>query len=47
MLHDLLKVVELTYLVPALVRDLDVLATHEHHVADVEEVDPVQAVLAP
>ena len=47
MLHYLLEGVELADFIPTLVGHLNVLPSHEHHVADVEEVDPVETVLPP
>ena len=43
-LHDLFESIVFTDLVPPLVGDLDVLTAHQHHVTDVEEINPVQTV---
>jgi hypothetical protein len=43
-LHYLFKGIEFADLVPAFMRHLNVLSTHEHHISNVEEVNPIQPI---
>ena len=47
LLHYLIEGVEFAYFVPALVRHLDVLTAHQHHITDVEKVNPIKSIGPP